>query len=435
MRFNGENIDLVIDFEPCIWYDVQYRGKALFRKGKGLSMSVKRRDNRNRILRNGESQRPDGRYAYVYVDANGKQKFLYSWKLENTDKVPQGKRDCISLREKIKMLRKDMDDGIVTHGGEMTVLQLVQKYVGQKTGVRHNTEANYKFVINIIKKEAFGEKRIDKIKLSDAKEWLIKLQSDGRGYSTIHTVRGVVRPAFQMAVDDDLIRKNPFEFMLATVVVNDSVTREAITRKQERDFLEFVKNDKHFCMYYDAIYILFHTGLRISEFVGLVKSDIDFETGKIKVERQLQRKRNMEYIIEDTKTPSGVRYIPMTPEVGQCFRRIIENRKNPKTEPMIDGCAGFLFLDKNDMPMVALHWEKYFQHIVEKYNKIYKVQMPKITPHVCRHTFCSNMAKSGMNPKTLQYIMGHSDIGVTLNTYTHVGYEDAEEEMRRVHEA
>ena len=203
-------------------------------------MSVKRRDSKNRILRNGESQRSDGRYAYVYVDGNGKQKFLYSWKLENTDKVPQGKRDCVSLRDKIKMLKKDLDDGIVSNGGDMTVLQLVQKYVGQKTGVRHNTQANYNFVINIIKKEDFGAKRIDKVKLSDAKEWLIKLQADGRGYSTIHTVRGVVRPAFQMAVDDDLIRKNPFEFMLATVVVNDSVTREAITRKQERTFLEFV---------------------------------------------------------------------------------------------------------------------------------------------------------------------------------------------------
>ena len=96
-------------------------------------MSVKRRDNKNRILRNGESQRSDGRYAYVYVDDNGKQKFLYSWKLENTDKVPQGKRDSISLRDKIKMLKKDLDDGIVSNGGDMTVLQLVQKYVGQKT--------------------------------------------------------------------------------------------------------------------------------------------------------------------------------------------------------------------------------------------------------------------------------------------------------------
>lgn len=397
-------------------------------------MSVKRRDNKNRILRNGESQRTDGRYAYVYVDANGKQKFLYSWKLENTDKVPEGKRNCISLRDKIKALKKDMDDGLVPDGGAMTVLQLVEKYVGQKTGVRHNTEAGYKFVINLIKKEDFGEKRIDKVKLSDAKAWLIKLQADGRGYSTIHTVRGVIRPAFQMAVDDDLIRKNPFEFMLATVVVNDSVTREAITRKQERAFLEFVKNDRHFSKYYDAIYILFNTGLRISEFAGLVETDIDFENGKIKVDRQLQRKRNMEYVIEDTKTPSGVRYVPMTPEVRECFKRIIENRKQPDREPAVNGVSGFLFLDKNGMPMVALHWEKYFQHICEKYNSIYKAEMPKVTPHVCRHTFCSNMAKSGMNPKTLQYIMGHSDISVTLNTYTHVGYEDVQREMERVRE-
>ena len=140
----------------------------------------------------------------------------------------------------------------------------------------------------------------------------------------------------------------------------------------------------------------------------------------------------MEYVIEETKTECGTRLVPMTDEVKKCFRKIIENRKKPKKEPMIDGKVGFLYLDKNDMPMVALHWEKYFQHICEKYNKIYKAEMPKVTPHVCRHTFCSNMAKSGMNPKTLQKIMGHSDIGVTLNTYTHVGFEDIQKEMKKI---
>lgn len=398
-------------------------------------MGGKRRDSKKRILRNGESQRQDGRYAFKYIDATGKPQFVYSWKLEKTDKTPQGKRDDISLREKEKLILKDIDDAIVPRGGEMTVLELVRKYLLQKTGVRHNTEANYNFVVNIIKKEDFGKKRIDKVKLSDAKCWLIKLQKDGRGYSTIHSVRGVVRPAFQMAVDDDLIRKNPFEFQLATVVVNDSVTREAITRKQERAFLEFVENDKHFCRYYEGIYILFKTGLRISEFVGLTFSDVDMKNRKISVNHQLQRKRNMEYVIEDTKTTCGTREIPMSDDVYKCFQRIIANRKKPKVEPMVDGKCGFLYLDKNDMPMVALHWEKYFQHICEKYNSIYKVQMPKVTPHVCRHTFCSNMAKSGMNPKTLQYLMGHSDIGVTLNTYTHIGYDDAKEELKRVSNA
>ena len=395
-------------------------------------MSEKRRDSKNRILRSGESQRKDGRYAYKYIDTTGKPQFVYSWKLEATDSTPQGKRDGLSLREKEKQIRRDIEDAIIPRGGEMTVLDLVKKYLSQKTGVRHNTEANYNFVLNIIKKEDFGRQRIDRVKLSDAKCWLIKLQQDGRGYSSIHSIRGVVRPAFQMAVDDDLIRKNPFEFQLATVVVNDSVTREAITRKQERAFLEFVKGDKHFSRYYDGIYILFKTGLRISEFVGLTLADLDMKNRKISVNHQLQRKRNMEYIIEDTKTSSGTREIPMTDDVYQCFQRIIANRPKPKTEPMIGGRCGFLYLDKDGKPTVALHWEHYFKHICQKYNSIYKVQMPKVTPHVCRHTFCSNMAKSGMNPKTLQYLMGHSDISVTLNTYTHLGFEDAQAELKRV---
>ena len=396
-------------------------------------MSEVRRDNKGRKLFNGESQRKDGKYEYKYHDAWGKRKTVYSWKLTPTDRVPAGKRDDISLREKIKQIQKDLNSNITPDGGNFTVLELVEKYISQKTGVRHNTRANYNFVVNVIKKEALGQKRIDKIKVSDAKEWLIKMQQiDGRGYSSIHTIRGVVRPAFQMAVDDDLPVKNPFGFQLNTVVVNDSVTREAITRQQERDFLEFVKNDKHFCKYYDGIYILFKTGLRISEFVGLTKKNLDFENSRIIVDHQLQRTRDMKYIIEDTKTESGERMVPMTPEVKEAFQRILANRQNPKIEPMVDGYSGFLFLDKNGRPMVALHWEKYFQHIREKYNKIYRVQMPKVTPHVCRHTFCSNMAKSGMNPKTLQYIMGHSDISVTLNTYTHLNYDDAEEEMQKV---
>lgn len=101
---------------------------------------------------------------------------------------------------------------------------------------------------------------------------------------------------------------------------------------------------------------------------------------------------------------------------------------------MVDGYSGFLYLDKNGRPMVALHWEKYCQHVREKYNKIYRIQMPKVTPHVCRHTYCSNQAKAGMNPKTLQYLMGHSDISVTMNVYTHVRLDDAEEELRRMEE-
>ena len=396
-------------------------------------MSEKRRDNKNRILHNGEIQKADGRYRFKYQDNNGRTSYVYSWRLDKNDPTPKGKPRDLSLREKEKQIEQDLFNQVVPNGGNLTVIQLVEKYVSLKTGVRQTTVTGYKTVINVLKKEPFGRIRIDKVKTSDAKAWLIKLQKkDGRGYSSIHSIRGVLRPAFEMALNDDLIRKNPFAFELSSVVVNDSVTREAITRKQERDLLKFIKEDAHFCRYYDAIYILFNTGLRISEFCGLTIKDIDFKKMRINVERQLQRSSNMEYIIEKPKTESGTRFVPMTKEVADCFKNIISNRENPKVEPMVDGIVGFLCLDKNDMPMVALHWEKYMQHIREKYNSIYKVQMPCVTPHVCRHTFCSKMAKSGMNPKTLQYIMGHADISVTLNTYTHVNFEDAQNEMERL---
>ena len=301
-----------------------------------------------------------------------------------------------------------------------------------KTGVKHSTRTGYKFVQNILAKEPFGQRKIASIKTSDAKIFLIKMQEDGRGYSTIHTVRGVLRPAFQMSADDDMIVKNPFQFELHTVVVNDSVKRDALTREQERKYLQFILEDNHYGQYYDAIYILFKTGLRISEFCGLTIKDIDFKKKVIKINHQLQRTSDMRYICEKTKTENGVREVPMTPDVVDAFKRIIKMRPKPKIEPVVDGYSGFLFLDKNGKPKVALHWEKYFQLSVEKYNSIYRVQLPKITPHVCRHTFCTNMAKSGMNPKVLQYIMGHGDISVTLDTYTHMKAEDAWDEMERL---
>ncbi len=390
-----------------------------------------RRDSKHRVLHRGESIRADGKYQFKY-HINGKPHFVYSWRLEPTDKLPVGKKPCLSLRELEKQIGYDLDTLSDPMGKNITVGELVERYLCTKTGVKPNTLANYNFVQNLLKKETFSEKKISQIKTSDAKLFLIKLQQDGKGYSIIKTVRGVLRPAFQMAVDDDVLHKNPFGFELATVVVNDSVTREAVTKEQMRKFLKFVHDDNVYCKYYEVVYILFHMGLRISEFCGLTLRDIDLENKILNIDHQLQRTANMKLVIESTKTNAGTRKLPMTEDVAQCFRGIIEDREAPGNEKIIGGYTGFLFLDKNGNPEVAMHWEHRFNHIVKRYNEIYRVQMPNITPHVCRHTYCSNMAKSGMNPKTLQYLMGHSDIGVTLNTYTHLGLEDAADELKRM---
>ena len=113
---------------------------------------------------------------------------------------------------------------------------------------------------------------------------------------------------------------------------------------------------------------------------------------------------------------------------------IIEDREPPKMEKVIEGHTGSLFYDDDDNPLVAMHWQHRFNRMVGRYNDIYRVQIPNITSHVCRHTYCSNMANSGMNPKTLRYLMGHSDISVTMNVYTHISFDDAKEELKRMEE-
>lgn len=127
--------------------------------------------------------------------------------------------------------------------------------------------------------------------------------------------------------------------------------------------------------YYDGMYIPFKTGMRISEFTGLTVKDLDMENRTINIDHQLQKTGTLIYI-DTTKTYTGTRVIPMQDDVYECFQQI--------------------------------------------------------TPNVCRHTYCSNMAKSGMNPKVLQYLMGHSDISITLNTYTHLKLDDAREYVEKL---
>ena len=391
---------------------------------------------RSSALYRSKWERDDYRENTINAGISACNGVFHRSKMEHPDFIKfneQTGEPYVSVPLLAKYVREHLLVNIVN--GQMTVCELVDRYLKTKTGVRQSTKQGYVTVQRLLAKEAFGKKTIRSVKTSDAKLFLIKLQQeDGKSYSSIHTIRGVLRPAFQMAVYDDILIKNPFGFQLAGVLVNDAVTREAITKDQMRKFLKFVHDDVVYCKYYEVVYILFHTGMRISEFCGLTLKDIDLENRTINIDHQLQRTSDMRYIIETTKTNAGTRVLPITENVAQMFQAIIEDRNAPKVEKAIDGYSRFLFYDDNGMPLVTMHWQHRFNHMVGRYNDIYRVQMPNITPHVCRHTYCSNMAKSGMNPKTLQYLMGHSDISVTMNVYTHIGFDDAEEELKRMEE-
>lgn len=393
-------------------------------------MSEKRRDNKNRILRTGESQRKDGRYAYKYVDAFGKSQFVYAWKLVPTDRTPAGKREDISLREKEQQIHQDLNDGIDTAGKKITVYELFKKYLKQQRNSRLTTQNTYRYLLEFLKKDKFGAKRIDTVKISDVKAWLLELRDSGLAYSTVLFYKRALKPAFKMALHDDCIRNNPFDFSLNSVMKNDTKSRQALTQEQEERLLTYIQSDVCYRKHYDEIIVLLRTGLRISEFCGLTVNDLDFKNRIINVDHQLIKVSKIGYVVQPPKSENGIRQIPMSDEVYRAFKNILKNRKIQK-DFVIDGYKDFLFINRNGNPQVSVNYEAMFRNLIDKYNSKNKEQLPRITPHVMRHTFCTRLANAGMNPKALQYVMGHSNITITLNLYAHASLETVKSELQR----
>ena len=236
---------------------------------------------------------------------------------------------------------------------------------------------------------------------------------------------------FYMAVQDDCLRKNPFDFQINEVINDDTVPKVPLTPTQENELLDFMQNDPVYAKYYDEVVILLETGLRISELCGLTPADLNFEKRFVNVDHQLLRSTEDGYYIEAPKTESGFRQVPMSAAAYEAFERVLKKRRDGRCIE-VDGYKDFLFLNRDGLPKTAVNYDAMFKCLAKKYNKCHKEPLPDVmTPHTMRHTFCTRMANAGMNPKALQYIMGHANIVMTLNYYAHATFHSAQEEMER----
>ena len=269
--------------------------------------------------------------------------------------------------------------------------------------MKKSTQKQREQLMEILKADKLGARSIDSIKPSDAKEWAVRMKENGYAYQTINNYKRSLKASFYTAIEDDCVRKNPFNYALNTVIEDDRKPRIALTEEQEEKLLSFVESDRTYRKYYDVIVLLLKTGLRISELCGLTVSDLDFENRLINVDHQLLRNKEVGYYIETPKTKSGIRLIPMSEETCQTLQK------------------GY--------PMTGAYYTSTFGNLVKKYNKSHEEQLPNITPHILRHTFCTRLANKNMNHKSLQYIMGHSNINITLNLYAHASLDGVKAEM------
>lgn len=362
------------------------------------------------------------RYEYRYKDVFGKNRVVSSYRLEPTDQTPKGKKSGQSLREKETEINGLLAKNIDIDGARFTLLEVVGKYLEylyNRKELSHNTKIGYNVTVNSLKQYKLGYMEIGKIRPEHCEEWLSDMKKKYRG-SSIQSQISLIKRAFEYAVDYDYIVKNPFRRIAADR--SDSKSMEAIPIEDMNNFLDFCSKDSHSAHCYEMMYILFWTGLRASELCGLTIDNIDLDNCLIKVEKQLQS-INHKHIVLKPKTSNGVRYIPMTTGVRKCFESVLAKRYlKGDIEPVCydergKAYEGFVFLaTRSRKTIIRSHVEEYLQNCIKRYNQANPLNpIRKFEPHICRHTFATNM--QGLPPKTLQSILGHGNITTTMNHY------------------
>lgn len=269
---------------------------------------------------------------------------------------------------------------------------------------------------------------------STVKAFYAKLSRAGYAHNTIKLTHSLIFPALEIAVDDDIIRKNPAKGALGDYG-RPPEKRQALTHSQQEKLLRFVQNHKVYKAHCPMLIVLFDTGLRCGELIGLTWDDVDMKKGTVSIDHQLIYKNygdGCAFHVVPPKTDAGVRTLPMTQDVCRAFgaQRKLDFMLGKDRDIEVEGYKGFIFTAKTGRPLMPAAVNSILYNIVNAYNKTElqtaKKQhrraelLPKFSVHVTRHTACTRMAESGMDIKVLQYIMGHSDIGMSMQVYNHI---------------
>lgn len=399
-----------------------------------------KKDSKGRNLKQNEDQMKDGRYRYRYTDKYGKRQALYSWKLVPTDKTPAGKKEDISLREKIRNMEKDINDGINTYMAQSTVNDLIQRYLDLKIKLAITTKNNYIHMWEKNIKDSFiGTMKICDVKKSDIQRYYVELH-DVRKFSvgTIQLYQNLLFPSFQMAVDDSIIRLNPCRNCMKDFVQGSmSSTRIPLTEAEQNVLLKFAKDNNFYYGTFSLLAFLLGTGCRISEALGVTWSDINFEKKYVSINHQIiysKKNGKMVYFAAPPKTKKS-RMIPIQDDLIRILRKHQEETffisKISNFE--VDGYKDFVFINREGKLKTPHSIVRTFHGIRNMYNKLEEENaleenrepflLPTFTPHTLRHTYCTRMAESGIDVKILQEIMGHANITVTMQVYNHATFE------------
>ena len=365
------------------------------------------KDLKGKELGTGISQRKDGYYVGRFTGHNGRKQKIFA-KLQECKKWVAD-----SIYEDKHRLKNT--------NCEITLDEWYQEWITiTKKTIRSTTFASYEITYIQYIKPYIGEKQIHDISAFDCQKVLNAMGDNGYKSSSILKTKSVLKLMLESAVDNELILKNPCTKKVKSNVGISSDPRNALTLDEQKRLLEIV-NETNYANQYRFI---LQTGIRAGELIALQWSDVDFKNNILNVRRTAHyRAHPGEWDFGDPKTDDGKRTIPLTQEAVSILQKqkIINKKYNTDIR-----FHDFVFLSKKGTPILNQSYDVILTRLCKKYN------LPRISLHILRHTFATRCIEAGMQPKTLQKILGHSNISITMNLYVHVMEDQKQKEIKAI---
>ena len=370
------------------------------------------KDLRGKELGEGIYQQPNGMYCARFVDKFGKRKSKRSKKLQE---VRQWIADATYIDE-----HSDLDQAT-----DMLVDAWFDYWISiKKKTVRPNTVRNYieRYERNI--KGVIGKKLLTEVKPIHCQKIFSDMADEGYKTTTIYQIRIALYNMMDFAKENDVIINNPCKKSVKSDKGKPSDKKEALTIDVQKKFLEGATGQS----YENQYRFVLQTGLRTGELVGLKWDDIDFENRTLTISRTMEfRYKVGEWRVGPPKSKSGYRTIPLTDEAIRILKA--QKEKNSKIKVINMEWADQVFLCRKGEPVKNSAYDTALFKICDK------VGIKRFSMHVLRHTFATRCIEAGMMPKTLQKILGHSNIGIMMNLYVHITEDEKNKEIDLVADA
>ncbi|MEY8335804.1 tyrosine-type recombinase/integrase [Lachnospiraceae bacterium 47-T17] len=385
----------------------------------------RRKDDKGRVLRDGESYRPkERRYMYRYTSTDGKRHAVYA-------------ADLNELRQKEEKIQRDIAGGIRVGEDSVTLNDIFEMWDKDNNMLKQTTKSNYNYMYKHFVRDDFGKRKLKSIRKSDVRRFYNSLlDAQKLKVNTLDNLHTVIHQLFNLAVDDCYLAKNPSDGVMGECRKAhnlDEQRRHALTIPQQEAFIGYIRANVKYRHWLPLFTTFLGTGMRVSELVGLRWDDIHLDEGYIEVNHNTvyyQREKGKCYFSVTTpKTEAGKRIIPLLPEVRAAFdnEKAYQKEMEIICEANIDGYTNFIFLNRygnihnpqtinRTIKRITVAYNEQEMEAADKENRD-PILIPPFSCHNLRHTFCTRYCENETNLKVIQEIMGHRDIATTMEIY------------------